>query len=961
VIRRTLVAAIAALSFAAPAFAQQQPPQQEKPKTARETVMDKLKRLGEQAKLDSLRAAGDTAALNAYLRQQDSAQAVPTVPEAAGGQRGQEQAQTPALARDSLMRQLATLPGFTATEYKGISATFNADTGTLRLQADSTDKAVVVREGQTMTADSLLTFNQNTSIVCAYGKPVLSGAGAEAPVESQQVCYNTSTRVGMAVDATTTVTEGAAWRIRAHELYTKGTDVYGHSGVFTDCNLEVPHYHFSAGEIKVVNDNVMVARDVTLNFGDVPVFWLPFIVQSTKQGRRSGILMPDFQINDIVRRNSRYNRKIDNVGVYWAMNEYMGSKIAMGWYANNYTKLEAGYDFNFLRHFLRGGATVNHYWRNSGGRELTVAANSSWEPNERTNLRADVAYASSSRFVSEFSFDPRELNRSIRSSGGLSRRFDWGSLNLGANRNQQLSDNSVTMTLPSASLNLTSITLFPTTGEGSWYNNGTWVGQATFSRDTKRFEESIDRPTVRDEDITNLTAQSGFTLGKLSWSQNFTRRESKRHERAELDTLPALPEETQEAMDWSTSLGFQQRLIGTSTFTPALAIRGSMVRSPLTGGDLVSSPARIDASAQLKVDLFGFWPGVASVERIRHHISPSITYAYSPAPASTPRLDSIFGLSNTREQNSLRLGLSQTIEGKFRETESADSAAAAEDSVSVDPTQPRRIKQGRKVTILSINTDVITYDFAERKRGGFGFQTAQLSNSINSDLLRGLQLSVTHDLFRPIPLPEDAPQGTRQDRVFSPHLSRVSANFSLNANSWIFRMLGFGAGDDAPPATGSTETPTAQQPEGGTIGDREGGNLGLIGDRPQPTMAGQRGPVGSWNASFSYTLDRPRSVGAGGTAGIAGNSMLNATVTFQPTELWNVSWQTGYSISAGQFTDHFLTLTRALHDWDANFDFVKAQNGNFSFQFRVALRANDALKFDYEQRDNARRGLTTPR
>ncbi len=36
---------------------------------------------------------------------------------------------------------------------------------------------------------------------------------------------------------------------------------------------------------------------------------------------------------------------------------------------------------------------------------------------------------------------------------------------------------------------------------------------------------------------------------------------------------------------------------------------------------------------------------------------------------------------------------------------------------------------------------------------------------------------------------------------------------------------------------------------------------------------------------------------------------------------------------------------------DAIFDFVKAQNGNFSFQFRVHLRANPDLKIDYEQRD----------
>ena len=66
---------------------------------------------------------------------------------------------------------------------------------------------------------------------------------------------------------------------------------------------------------------------------------------------------------------------------------------------------------------------------------------------------------------------------------------------------------------------------------------------------------------------------------------------------------------------------------------------------------------------------------------------------------------------------------------------------------------------------------------------------------------------------------------------------------------------------------------------------------------------------------------------------------------------WALRWNTGYSFTDSQFTDHILTLTRTLHDWDANFDFVKAQNGNFSFQFRASLRANPDIKMDYEQRE----------
>src|SRR5690606_23288032 len=82
-----------------------------------------------------------------------------------------------------------------------------------------------------------------------------------------------------------------------------------------------------------------------------------------------------------------------------------------------------------------------------------------------------------------------------------------------------------------------------------------------------------------------------------------------------------------------------------------------------------------------------------------------------------------------------------------------------------------------------------------------------------------------------------------------------------------------------------------------------------------------------------------------------GNQMVRGNVAFQPTENWSLRWSTGFSITTTEFSDHVLTLTRTLHDWDANFDFVKAQNGNFSFQFRVHLRANPDVKLDYSQSD----------
>src|SRR5690606_31615480 len=77
---------------------------------------------------------------------------------------------------------------------------------------------------------------------------------------------------------------------------------------------------------------------------------------------------------------------------------------------------------------------------------------------------------------------------------------------------------------------------------------------------------------------------------------------------------------------------------------------------------------------------------------------------------------------------------------------------------------------------------------------------------------------------------------------------------------------------------------------------------------------------------------------------------LRANLSFQPTANWSLHWNTSYSITDGEFVDHYLTLTRDLHDWEANFDFSRGLNGNFNFQFRVRLRANPDIKLDYEQR-----------
>jgi hypothetical protein len=77
---------------------------------------------------------------------------------------------------------------------------------------------------------------------------------------------------------------------------------------------------------------------------------------------------------------------------------------------------------------------------------------------------------------------------------------------------------------------------------------------------------------------------------------------------------------------------------------------------------------------------------------------------------------------------------------------------------------------------------------------------------------------------------------------------------------------------------------------------------------------------------------------------------LRGNFTFNLTPKWAVQWGTGYDFQRDEFSDHIVTLQRDMHDWRAIFAFTQAPNGNFAFNFFIALKAQQDIKFDYNRR-----------
>jgi hypothetical protein len=938
--------------------------------SARLAILQRLERLARPVGADSV------------LFVQDSVR----LAEAAAGQRG--------TGIDSIATALMGMPGYSLTEYQGQAADFAATDRVLVLRAPPEGRARVTQEGMVIEADSSITFDEPSGAMRTVGEATFTPPEGD-PVTAANMIYDLSEARGTAIDAQTTYGEdGANWIVSGDMPYASQDSTFMAHARFTSCEIEEPHYHFQTDQIKLVGGNLMVARGVRLYFADVPVAWLPFIAQSITRGRRSGLLTPQFSVNDIVRTSGGYRRRVSNLGFYWAASQYADALFAMDWFSDTFFALTSSVRYNFRRQFLQGDLSFKRFWNSDGSTELALDTRHSWEIDERTQLRISGRFVSNNDFVRENSFNPQEVTQSINSEAGLNRRFDWGSLSFSANRRQYLSDDRTEWLLPSMNLSLSPITLFRApSSTARFYNNMTWSGSVGVRRNAfDRVQPDTFNVSVANNATLAGDVRSNLNLGNLSFSQS-----------ASIDrrTLFDVPEAwielgdsanpadlvigartlsvSEETLGWSAGLGYQQRLIGSTTLTPRLSVSGSLFRSdtdPLASS-FVSAPSRMSFGAQLKTDMYGFFPGFGPFEAVRHKFSPSFDYQWSPETTPSDLQRQVFNSRTLQPRNTISVSLTQTWEAKRRsddeeeqppeedellfppESPLADSLALA-DSLGggflgeqleplgpVRPGQeaPRRMQQNPSVTLLAWRSSVIQYDFVQADSSGstlLGFETTRLSNQFSSDYLRGLSISMDHELWF-----DQIEEGVVTQRSFDPHLASLNLGFSLGSRSAIFRWLNF-FGDDAAEAAVEPDATDPMTFEGPT--DASSIVPGI--DRNQPRGGGRRGESGGWNASLSYSLQRPRD------PTLPAAQMLSGNLRLQPTTNWSVNWRTSYDLELNRFNDHSIRLTRDLHRWEANFDFLQTATGNWTFRFEVRLRDNEDLKFDYRQR-NLDLGLPT--
>ena len=903
---------------------------------------------------------------------------------------------------DSVMDALLSRPGYTPTRYQGKQAVFDADSRVLELSGSS----AVQREQATLVADTIV-YDDATKLVRAAAAPkdtiILRDPtqGQADLVALGGMEYDLIRRRGVVRDLSTSSSQlGQTWYVHGDRAAVvgdttgkNGNTSYAEDGSITSCDLQYPHYHFQAKEIKMVSKRLLVARPAVLYISDIPVLWLPFIFQDMRSGRRSGIIPPRFGISDIVRASPRYSRSIENLGYYFSINDYMDATVSFDWRSGNgdtegdigWTRYNGQWRYRWLDRFLSGDVRTS-YSKFSGG---SNAFNLSWSHQQqfsrRSSLNASINYSSNTTAIQRQAFTAAQTLAAIASTVAFQQALGPANISIGGSQTQHTGRKDVNRNFPNFSVttepvNITSWLLW--SPQLSINNMENLDREIPFSRFTPSTGPSgFDSSSVTGDDRnTTLSFQTPLRIFGFNWQNSI---EVTDHEQNYPQPIKIIDVNTGEEtadrvyartyeteIDWTTGISLPALMQRTLKLTPSISIVNAdpslpyFARTTFSGGSYVHQSKTLQYGISASPTLFGFFPGFGPFTRLRHSIQPQLSYGYSPASKMSDDLLRAFNRSRAGNNanlahSSVTLRLSQVLEGKLQSK--SDTAPDA----------------GEKIKLLNISFSPITYDFERAKAGLNGITTTNFNYRVASDLLPGFDFSVNYSLYQGNVYSDSA--------RFKPFRTGISASMTLGRDNNPFAVLSRIFGKPTTPADTVVDTAPRRDEQ-----DIRGGL------DQQPNIAGpssSRYPMGidaqaGWTATLEFSSTRSRPIAGatvfdprafcqryinfpgtynqcinspipvdtlpnryGGSQAIVLPSLatLRGNLAFNLTPKWAMRWTTGYDFQRSEFSDQELVLQRDMHDWRANLAFSRAPTGNFMFSFYISLKAEPDLKFDFRR------------
>lgn len=723
--------------------------------------------------------------------------------------------------------------------------------------------------------------------------PVLVDKGEE--YRGTKMLYNFKTTRGYITFASTkSKAEESAYSGAKINKVNKST-FFVENGIYTTCNAKEPHYAFLGTEMKVIQKEQMIGKWVWLTFENVPFpIPLPFVVVPLQSGRRSGIIVPSFG------ERAGMGKAFNHFGYFWAMNDYMDLATTGDYYSQGGFGIHNRYRYA-SRYNMSGNIEVDYSNLLTGEssdpdfsrqRDYKISIDHHQQLTPSSNLNARLTFVSSSYNKLNSTNLQEVIDNQITSTASYSKSWEETNTMLSASysRTQNTSTGRIDERLPSISF--TKSLFYPFRGSGS-FGDEKWYELLGFS-----YSGEFDNNRVKDNG--NLDIHGGI---KHNIGVNFA---------PKFGHFTIAP-----------SFGYQE--IWYNKYTE------QRWAATTTGADSIISEEKhglnfirtynMGVSASTK--LYGiFQPQTAGVAALRHIITPTLSYNYTPdfsranlgyygfyqkPDGSVVKYNKfnnqIFGGPSSGESQSVSMQLGNTFDMK----------------TMVDPRDTS--SKENKIHLLDLGASM-SYDFV-RDTNKFSDLSLDYRTQIGSAL--NLSGSSGYTLY-------DYDQNGNRTRNFLKdergrllRLTRFnfSASFTFSGDK-----VSTDSGEPKTEADSTNDLPVAPP------------------DNNNRTYKGlyDQGPVDfsipwSMSLNYNYSLSKENPFNPSRQSTIGGSFNLNLTPK------WKLSISGSYDITNHSLSAPKLMVTRDLHCWLMTFDWTPTGYAQgYHFEIRVKAPQLQDLK-----------------
>ncbi len=778
---------------------------------------------------------------------------------------------------DTTLTEISSASKIDTIDYKANMIEYDLLDSTIQMQKNSWVKSGTV----SLDAHHIL-FKTNEKMVEAYSAVVSSEADTSdsqmnkiqpnsIPVvlrdKSEEIYgdfleYSIESAKGRIVQSKTSYEEGIYY---GSKLFREQEDIfYVEDGRYTTCNADEPHFQFRSKNMKLIENDKLIARPVVFYIERLPVAILPFYIFPLKRGRHSGMLPFSFG------KFQRGDRYVKDVGYYWAASDYIDFKSAFDYHEKNQTMIIKS-QMNFKKLYVLDGYFNGEYARETKY-EASIADETSstrWITKGIYNhnitpsfsIRAYGDFQSDKSYYTDYSQNINDrLNRQTKSKLNFSKKFGKNTAISGQiSHTVNLDDESRSNLLPSLGLSLPPVWIF---GSGTRNEDGKleqkWYNKMTF-RYTPKIENFSSRITL--DSLDSFIDGSGTDI-----TDTLSYRSRKKYSKISHNPSINLPTVT---------------LLKYFQFNPNIKYSETWFKIHETDQSIDAGldaettyrTYQYNAGISLKTNLYGtLYPNIGGLLGLRHVITPSVAYGYSPDINKHPDIRSFAGGgAGSSKRSSVSFSIKQLFQGKVLSNELE-----------------------KNLDLLSLNSS-FSYNFEADER-----PLSTMSTSFQSAVLRLIKFDgrMTHSFYNPF---------TDEQRFLSPYIENFNFNarMTLAGSNSIFDDFGVqeeNKKDDSQDRKKRINNKTSNSPQG-------------------------RG----WSLSANYSYSE-----TGRAEQFVKRNFLRISFRFNLTPSTSVSYSQSYNIHEKLTVNNSVNIIKKIHCWTGSIFWVPiGSNRGFGFKLFV--------------------------